>query len=137
MGSYDRLDLEFSDDGDLVVGSDGDLSVADIDQTTRQDIVVDTYTILNDFEVYPHRGSRLHTFIGEPNTRTNASLLQAEILRALTQGGYFSKSDLDIKVIPISIYNVVAYLTHHNSAGLSAEKIVLGYDYTKGIQVES
>jgi hypothetical protein len=125
-----------SDDGDLVVSSGGDLALASIDQTTRQDIILNTYTILGDFEAFPSIGSRLYTFIGEPNTRQNASLVRAEILRALTQNGYFSKEDIDLRVIPIAIDTIVAYLTLQNDVGIEATQMVFDFNYTKGLQVE-
>jgi hypothetical protein len=137
MGSYTRQDIKMTNDGDFEVGSDGDLSLASIDQTTIQDILLNTYTILGDFDAFPSIGSRLYKFIGEPNTRQNASLVQSEILRALTQNGYFSKEDLDISVVPISISTIVIYLLLRNSAGDETQQKVFSFDYIKGLQVES
>lgn len=125
-----------SDDGDLVVSSGGDLALASIDQTTRQDIILNTYTILGDFEAFPSLGSRLYTFIGEPNTRQNAGLFKAETLRALTQNGYFNREDINLRVVPIAIDAIAAYLTLRNEAGLEDTQMVFDFNYTKGLQVE-
>lgn len=135
MASYTRQDLLLSDDGDLVVASDGDLAVADIDQTSRQDILINTYTPMGDADAFPMRGSLLYKFVGEPNSRENASLIKSEMIRCLTQSGAFSKEDISIRAIPISIYNLAIYLTLTNSAGLEAQSVVFDYNYTSGPKV--
>lgn len=137
MASYTRQDIQMSDDGDFVVSSAGDLALASANQTVRQDLLLNSYTMLGDFEAFPTMGSRLYTFIGEPNTRQNAGLVQGELLRSLTSNGYFLKEDIKIRVIPISMDSIAMYLDLNNDIGLGDSSLVFDFNYIKGLQVES
>jgi len=135
-GSYDMQDLLLSDNGDLVATSDGDLSVATIDQTTRQELILAIYTLLGDFEAVPSMGSTAELFRGELNTRENAGLLKKEVIRALTQGGIFSPDDIGVNVIPIAVDKVLIKITARNPLGLGDQTISFIFNYQSGLELE-
>lgn len=136
-GSYTQQDIQISNSGDFVVDPTGDLQLATIDQTTRQDVIFYLYTEYGDFTGQPDLGSKVVDFIGEPNTQSNAQLLQAEMLRALTTDGRFNSRDLTINIVPIAIDDVLAYVTVQNAALASISSLVFDFNYIAGLQLES
>lgn len=136
-GSYTVQDILISDDGDFVVDPTGDLAQATIDQTTRQDVIFYLYTEFGDFTGQPDLGSKVVDFIGEPNTKSNAQLLQAEMLRALTTDGRFNSRDLGINIIPVGIDEVLSYITVQNAALAGASTFVFDFNYVAGLKIIS
>jgi phage baseplate assembly protein W len=134
-GFYTQQDIQMTDTGDFLVDPTGDFALADIDQTTRQDALLYLYTEYGDFSARPDMGSRVNDFIGEPNSSSNAQLLKAELLRALTSGGRFSTRDVAIRIVPISVDEILAYVTIQNGALAGSSSIIFDFNYIKGIQV--
>jgi hypothetical protein len=135
MAVFDAQDLQLTDSGDLVVSSDGDLSVATIDQSTRQLLILCIYTLLGDFEAVPSMGSKVEEFRGELNTRENANSLRSEVLRALTQGGLFSSEDLLVNIVPIAADKILAQITVRNILGLGNQTISFVFNYESGLEL--
>lgn len=94
------VDIEMDDDGDLVVGSNGDLKVADTRRTVVQDVINRVRTQYDDLVPHPTFGSNVPVMHGEVNNSLNGSLIQSMITRALTYDGRFMPSDFMIDVIP-------------------------------------
>lgn len=136
-GLYTNQDIQITDDGDLVLAANGDFQVASIDQTSRQDAVINLYTIYGDFAAFPSLGSRVIDFIGEPNTRQNAGLLQSEMLRALTNNGRWASSDVAVRIVPVDIDSVISYITIRNIATQAPQTIVFDFNYIAGLTVLS
>jgi phage baseplate assembly protein W len=134
-GFYNQQDIQMTNTGDFLVDDTGDLALADIDQTTRQDALFYLYTEYGDFAARPDIGSRVSDFIGEPNSSANAHLLKAELLRALTAGGRFSSRDIGIKLVPIAVDEILAYVSIQNGALAGSSSIIFDFNYIKGIQV--
>jgi len=135
--AYTQQDIQITDDGDLVLSSNGDLKVATIDQTSKQDVILNLYTILGDMGALPFIGSRVIDFIGEPNSRQNAQLLQSEMLRALTANQRFFANDISIRIVPVNIDSIVSYITIQNLASQSPQTILFDFNYIKGLQLLS
>lgn len=135
--AYINQDLQITDDGDLVLTAGGDLKVASIDQTSKQDVVLNLYTILGDMGALPFIGSRVIDFIGEPNSRQNAQLLQSEMLRALTVNQRFFTNDVSIRIVPTDIDAIACYITIQNLASQSPQTIVFDFNYIHGLQLLS
>lgn len=134
-GFYNQQDIQMTDTGDFLVDATGDLALADIDQTTRQDAIFYLYTDYGDFAAKPGIGSRVSDFIGEPNSSANAQLLKAELLRAITAGGRFSARDIGVKIVPIAIDEILAYITIQNGALAGTSSVIFDFNYVRGIQV--
>jgi phage baseplate assembly protein W len=135
MGLYTQQDIQITDAGDFLVDDTGDLALASIDQTTRQDVIFYLYTEYGDFTGQPDLGSRVVDFIGEPNTKTNAQLLRAEMIRALTTDGRFSSRDIGINMVPVGIDEVLSYITIQNSAMAALQTFIFDFNYISGIQI--
>lgn len=134
-GSYTTQDILLSDSGDFVIDDTGDLALATIDQTTRQDAIFYLYTEFGDFTGQPDLGSRVSDFIGEPNTKGNAQLLKAEMLRSITTDGRFSSRDIAIQIVPIAIDEILAYITIQNAALSGTSNLIFDFNYIAGLKV--
>ena len=106
---YDNIDLEFSWNGDLGFGEDGDLADTSWDylESLKQDIHMVTASSLQDWEVYPGLGATLGDFVGEPNIRSTANAIHDRIKMAIISLGVIAEEDLLIKVIPVHIHKVL------------------------------
>lgn len=133
--AYTNQDILLTTDGDFIVAPTGDLQVATIDQTTSQDTVILLYTVYGDFASFPSLGSRIIDFIGEPNTRQNASLLSTEMNRALTASGRFAASDVSIQIVPTDIDTIASYVTIQNLASQATQNIVFAFNYIAGLSL--
>jgi len=134
-GSYTTQDILLSESGDFVVDDTGDLALATIDQTTKQDAIFYLYTEFGDFTGQPDLGSRVSDFIGEPNTKGNAQLLKAEMLRAITTDGRFASRDIAIQIVPIAIDEILAYVTIQNAALSGTSNLIFDFNYIAGLKV--
>lgn len=134
--AYNINDIAMTDTGGLVVSPGGDLSLASIDQTQKQDAIIRLYTEFGDFAAIQTIGSLIIDFIGEPNTASNAKDLQNEILRALTADGRFNVSDIQIKIIPIAIDTLYVYITIQNAASTTNTTLLFNFSYTTGLQIQ-
>lgn len=135
--AYTQQDLLLTTDGDLVLAANGDLKESSIDETTKQDVVINLYTILGDMDALPYIGSRIIDFIGEPNTRQNAQLIKSEMLRALTANGRFFGSDIAVRIIPVDVDAIASYITVQNAAGQVAQTIMFDFNYISGLNLLS
>jgi hypothetical protein len=131
--SYTNQDIEITDGGDLVVSPAGDLKIASIDQTTKQDINIYLFTRYGDMSALPFIGSLLHDFIGEPNTEDNGNLIYSEILRALSANQRFYTNDINVEVIPIDIDTIATYITVLNAAGTNNQTLIYLFNYLSGL----
>jgi len=109
-------DFKVDEDGDLVVGSNGDLSVATATETAIQDIVMRIRT--NNFEVraHPTFGANMQAKFGEPNNLTNGEWLKNSILNALTRDSRFSYDEINVEVVPTSKVRVMILVTLNSVA---------------------
>jgi hypothetical protein len=112
-GLYDSIDLDWSFRGDLYIDEKGDI------QDTRSDLLRslqnEVMTIVNsskgDWLLYPTLGASLDEMIGEPNTKATARAIEQKIVTQLTTIGIVRASDLQVKVVPITIHRVAILVT--------------------------
>lgn len=136
---YDKMDLYWGFDGDLLVGPEGDLYAPEDDvlrslvQEVRTRIMGDQ----QDWELYPDVGAGLSDLIGQPNNKTTAESGKAKIIAALTRDGLVSAGDISIKYMPIGPYNLLYRLsiaTAPTDANYQNESIDISvlFDYKDG-----
>ncbi len=135
MGYYTQQDIKMTDDGDFVIGANGDFVRASIDETTQQDVIIYLYTALNDMQALPWIGSQIERFKGEPNSKANAGLIVTEAQRALTAGGRFQSGDITIKAVPIDIDKLLLFVTISNAISVLTKSMSFTFDYVKGMNL--
>jgi hypothetical protein len=137
--NYDRIDFEWSWNGDYGISSDGDIGDTSRDQI--QSLVQEVQSIisssLNDWEEYPGIGANLDAFVGEANTKETSRLLRLRVKDALIFNNIVREDDLEIKIVPVGIHSVLIVLriaalaTPNNSLDQNSMVVSLIYDYTE------
>ena len=107
---YSEVDIKVSPSGDMTIGASKDFELANPSGVLKQDIAFRLRTDYNDFTPHPDIGADLNSLIGEPNTRETASNGELRIINSLTKDGRVAASDLLVKAVPISLYNLVYYV---------------------------
>jgi hypothetical protein len=107
---YSEIDIKVSPSGDMTLGANKDFELANPSGVLKQDIAFRLRTDYNDFTPHPDIGADLNSLIGEPNTRETASNGELRIINSLTKDGRVAASDLLVKAVPISLYNLVYYV---------------------------
>tara|TARA_B000000460_G_scaffold236205_1_gene198001 strand:- start:194 stop:649 length:456 start_codon:yes stop_codon:yes gene_type:complete len=108
MANYDSIDFWLDEDGDIDIGSNGDIKSTEEDyirsfqQRTRSLLKSST----DDWSDHPRIASDLYAFIGQPNTRENASLMKRVIKRALVRAGTIRSEDLEVNINAAGLYSV-------------------------------
>jgi hypothetical protein len=131
MANYDDVDLEFTYDGDFVLGADGDLkdTVDDALRSLRQEIQSVCNSELGDWQLYSTRAATLSDFVGEPNSRSTAKQIHDRVRAALLSHGVVNSSDLQIRVFPVHRHKVlIAIRVNADSSvfnSLEGEKFVV------------
>jgi hypothetical protein len=109
MGVYVNIDLEATDDGDLVLDAIGDLKIASPIRTMAQAVNTAVLTNKGDLIGDPLWGANLEDFIGERNTIQTREFMRLNIVDAIREQGLAVAEDVDIDVIPTDV-NTVAIL---------------------------
>lgn len=120
-------DLYFSEDGDIKIGTSGDIAVT---QTEARDIAQQVYmrvmTERGDFVVYPDLGARLDQLIGMPQTAKTGQIGEDIILNALRRDGRLQGRPLTVKAVPVGPqtlrFDIYTLLDNRNSLILSVEQ---------------
>ena len=79
------VDLRLTDDGDLVIGPNGDLELVWGDEQIAQEVIFRLKTTIGDWLLAPHVGADLESFIGEPNVPLVRAAIEKQIRDSLTQ----------------------------------------------------
>lgn len=95
-------DLEFSDDGDLMVDDTGDLKYADAPRTVVQDVQFRVQSNYGDFEPDPVIAADLQRFRSRPNNRQTGDAIKEAVYYSLIKDGRFRRGDMFVDVIPYS-----------------------------------
>jgi hypothetical protein len=100
MKNYDGIDLLMTPDGDLDLGSNGDINNTEKDQiaSLQQKIISLLKSETGDWIDHPTLAVNLNSFIGEPNTRENAKRMETQIKNALIGTKIVEKQDLKVRV---------------------------------------
>lgn len=113
MAIYDSIDLDWTWDGDYVLGNDGD--IGDTSYDTLKSIETEVATIVKsdalDWEKDPFIGATLNDFVGEPNTRETGKRIEERVLLALGNVGILQPSDLQVRVVPITAHQLMIMIT--------------------------
>ncbi|MES9681813.1 hypothetical protein ABWK22_02610 [Gottfriedia acidiceleris] len=139
-----KVDFRFTADGDLELGSPsfnefgellyinsiGEISTDDTDGEMIRDVPLqvsylsEKQVIKNrlqtdnpDWLLHPEIGADLSELIGLPNTRETGELGKSLIEKSLTDDGFISKGDLDVRPVPVSSSEILFYLTVKRKAG--------------------
>jgi hypothetical protein len=115
---YNETDIAFYNDdveGDLILGepdADGlvDFKLTGEYESARQDITNRIRTQTGDWRSHPQIGGDLELLEGEPNTRETAMKGVNQIMNTLTYDGRFNPTDVQIRAVPTSIYQVDYYV---------------------------
>ena len=136
MANYDSNDLDFTWDGDYIVGEDGDLG--DTKDDYLRSFVTEIRTIVrsefSDWEKYPLLGCNLSDFCGEPNSRQTAANMQERIISQIVSIGIVKRGDITVRIIPTGPNEVLVMLkistaaTELNSL-TPGEPLVISYSY--------
>jgi len=111
--NYDTLDLDFSWDGDLVLGSDGDLGDNRDDgiRSLENEIRTVVKSEMGDWQHHPSLGANLSEFRGEPNTREIGKKIEQRVVSSLTNTGIVRLEDLKVRVVPTSVHAILIIIT--------------------------
>jgi hypothetical protein len=90
-----------SDTGDLRDCSDDTL------QSLLDQVNIICASALNDWEIYPGRGSGIDDFIGEPNIPQTATRIRDRLRLALVSAELVKEEDLYIRVFPVHIHKMM------------------------------
>lgn len=131
-------DLYWTLDEDYVIGEDGDLKDTSFDalrsiwQEMRTRGMSDHY----DWREHPTIGANLSSLIGRPNNQTIAEEGKANLLAAMTMGGFFPKSALNIRYLPIGrhrlLYTINTKIMDPMTGTTRLLKIQMTYDTIEG-----
>ena len=113
MTFYDGVDLLWSDDGDFCLGRDNDIADTAHDPllAVAQDVYDRIKSDKGDYSQIPNIGASMSDYIGEPNTRENAKIIEKRIFNSMKVGGPISIGDISLKSFPISRHTLGVRLT--------------------------
>lgn len=129
-------DILVDDDGDLVVGANGDLQLAAPSRTAIQDVAFRVRTQHNDFLPHPLIGANLSIMLGEPNNRRNGDRMRSLVQKALIRDGRFRPEVLNVEVVPVGPEDVVVLVgivdTVEDEPDTEVVVASFSYNYTTG-----
>lgn len=101
MAIYNLVDIETTDDGDLVIDSIGDFKIATplrtLAQTINNIILTNKGELLTDTSF----GANLQSFYGESNRPSTHQMMEQSIIQEVRNQGYIDLSDIEIDIVPI------------------------------------
>lgn len=103
MANYDALDLDWTWDGDILVGDDGDLADnrSDLILSLENEIRTVLRSEFNDWELHPTLGANLSQFRGEPNSRKNGKAIEQRVTSKIISAGIIQPEDITVRVVPV------------------------------------
>jgi hypothetical protein len=79
------MDFKLDENGDLVIGANGDFVMVDGDESIAQTVVVRLKTFLGDCMVQPYLGASLESFIGRDNSQAVRDQIEDAVRQAVTK----------------------------------------------------
>jgi hypothetical protein len=158
-----KIDWSFTEDGDIMLGepqtdTDGKIlykhkdgsvdtekgedgkEIRDLD--VSYDLDAEKQTIFNrlrtdspDWYHYPTMGGNLTDLIGEPNTRETGNKGAALITAALTYGGLYSATQVNVRAVPIS-QNELLFLIEISKTLTGVFRLPLTFNLETGLMDE-
>ena len=88
---------------------DGDIADTSSDyiQSFKSEVMTVCKSEINDWKANPNYAATLSDFLGEPNTRENGKRIEERIVSALTSNNVVRREDLQVKVVPVNIHQVL------------------------------
>lgn len=80
-------DFKLTNEGEFVIGPDGDLATVEGDEALAQAVVFRLKTTKGDWTLDPSCGADLEQFIGAPNTRVTRDVIEQAVASELLRGG--------------------------------------------------
>jgi hypothetical protein len=103
-------DIQWTDDGDLLVDDTGDLQLADEERTVVQDIEFRTRTQHWDYGPEPLIGANLQRYRGWKQARHTGDNMKEDVYYALVKDGRFRKADLFVQAVPVGPNSIGVYV---------------------------
>lgn len=127
-----KFDLQMTENGELIVGPDGDLAYTWGDEQVAQEVLFRLKTTKADWVLSPSVGCSLEDFIGQPNTSLTRSLIESRVLQELTRDSLLFGPSVDC--VPISPEEVLIVVEFNS---VEDEKRIIqinaGLDMRKGL----
>lgn len=128
--------MDFTWDGDLTVGLDGDLGDTSDDfiRSLMNEIRDCVKSEFGDWEKDPHVAADLSDFKGEANTRNTGKLIEERVKSRLASAPIVAAQDIFVKVVPVHVNQILiairisAVATPGNSLKVG-EPIVVSFLY--------
>jgi hypothetical protein len=105
-----ETDIYMTLDGDIEVGSNGDLKLSRGADELLQGIMFRCKTVAGDFLLQPMCGADLETLIGAPNNRSTGQDMEYLILNALTHDGFLAPTDVSVSAVPTGPNKITAVI---------------------------
>jgi len=136
VANYDSIDLDWTWDGDFILGKDGDLK--DTEDDLLRSLLNEIHTIarseFNDWQMHPNLGANMSEFRGEPNSREVGEAMRSRFKSRLVAAGILRSEDVSVRVIPVGrhqaliMLNVEATATSGNNISIG-EPVVVTFLY--------
>jgi len=101
-------DLYMSEDGEPLIGEDGDFVVSSSSDALLESCMYRLKTVIGDWVLEPLCGASLETLIGEPNSPDTATQMEQMILRALTHDGFLSSDEIHMVTMPVDSSTILS-----------------------------
>jgi len=113
IANYDSNDLDWTWDGDLILGDDGDLAdtSSDLIVSLENEIRTVIRSEFGDWEEHPILGANLSEFLGEANTRQTGNKIREQITSRIVAIGIVKQEDLFVRVVPVGDNQVLVIIT--------------------------
>lgn len=112
MANYDSNDLDWTWDGDFIIGENGDLqdTADDFIRSLETEVRTIVRSEFSDWEKHPVLGTNLSDFRGEPNTRETAEAMKSQIISRLVASGIVKRGDVTVRIVPTGPHEVLVMI---------------------------
>lgn len=126
-------DLKFSDEGDFVIGEDGDFSLSSGEECLRESVSVRIKTDIGEWGVFPRLGANLSTLIGRKNNRNSLDIGIFNIRSSLVYDNFIPFGSLSITGLPAG--NVIMFIVKIRASDRLDFSIAVRVNLESGIEV--
>lgn len=112
MANYDAIDLDFTWDGDVSIGLDGDLADTRDDRlrSLENEIRTVVKSEFGDWQRDPGVGAGINDFRGEPNNRETARLMQDRLISRISSINIVQSEDIEVRIVPVGPHEVMGII---------------------------
>lgn len=134
------VDLEFDDDGDLLVDDTGDLKLASAARTVIQDVEFRVRTDHLDFAPSPMMGANLSSILGRKNTLQTGEMAKEQVYYSLVRDNRFPRNALFVDAVPFGPTSLAVFVfVQDYIEGMSAQRnpydasLIIGFNISLDI----